>query len=273
MSMLPPAEPISAKLPHGLMATVDTLSPSPVLKAHRPALFLPQNHVRAQGSSLWAVTTLSQPVMPLSSALVNFFLSLPLSQIICFPGMAPMPPSRLRDDAMHVISGALRSSRVVVGPWEVDASPARRPIFLAFLRMAPWLSSALCPSRPPLSSHLLPASAPSKSEGKNCKQRTGAAWPLRICRIRGTGENGDSSKIQDLSELSRPLVTITGCPGRNSTLLMPPRTSLLWDGGLCALRSTPIIRPPLLRSQNVTSPPTLVTVAMTPSFLPSRPAP
>src|ERR1700761_7796783 len=173
--------------------------------------------------------------MPLTSASEGLTLSCPFCHMGCFPGRAPMPPSRFREEAMQVISGALRSSRVVVGPW-LRAELARRPNFLAFLRKAPWLSSALCPSRrrlqpqrllswPPLRSHLLPASEPSKSDGKNCRQLTGAAWPLLVCSIRGTGEKAVSSKIHDLSELSRPLVRMSGWPGRKASLLTPPRTT------------------------------------------------
>ena len=226
MSMVPLAEPTKAKVPQGLMATVDTFAPSLVSNIHRPARLRPQNQVLAKESFLCAVTTLSHPVIPLTSASWATFLARSFlddrCQMGCFPGSAPIPPSRLRELAMHVISGALISSRVVVGPWaraEVD----RIPYFLAFLRILPWLSSVLCPSRrilqpqrllslPPLRSHLLPASAPSKSEGRNSRQVTGAACPLLVWRIRGIGENGVSSNIHDLSELSRPLVTITDWP-------------------------------------------------------------
>src|SRR5688572_14394392 len=135
--MAPPAEPMMAKVPQGETATLLTSVPSPVSKAHLPARLRPQNHVLAVLSPACPVTILSQPVMLTS----GFFLSCPLTleelfQMPATPGMAPMPPSRLREQAMHVTAGAFRSSNRK-SCFERSALPFKRPIFLAFFWMAP----------------------------------------------------------------------------------------------------------------------------------------
>src|SRR5436305_8068446 len=156
MSKLPSVEPTKAKVPQGVMATLLTSPPSPVSNAQRPAFFRPQNHVLAYLSPLWPVTTLSHPVSPLAVASVALLgeEALHFVHIAPDPAAAPIPPSRFNDEAIHVISGALRSSRVVLGSIELIPNP-RIPIFFAFLRMFPWLSSVLWPSLRRLQAHKL----------------------------------------------------------------------------------------------------------------------
>src|SRR5947207_1612414 len=106
MSKLPSEEPTRAKVPQGVMATLLTSPPSPVSNAQRPAFFRPQNHVLAYLSPLWPVTTLSHPVIPLAVASVAFLdtEALHFVQIAPEPAAAPMPPSRFKDEVIHMIS-------------------------------------------------------------------------------------------------------------------------------------------------------------------------
>src|ERR1700748_3857090 len=95
------------------MATLVTTVPSFVANFHRPARFRPQNHVLANLSPLCPVITLSHPVVLLDVASSLFLLLVSFVQMAFVPGIVPMPPSLFRQHAMHVISGALRSSKVV----------------------------------------------------------------------------------------------------------------------------------------------------------------